>query len=451
MTRGVDAVADEPEYQCDLLVVGGGMAGLTAASVAARAGASVIVVEKGGETGGTARGSGGYVWTLPSLAVAHEQAFDGNPDLQQVIYEEFPGLVEWMRELGVEVRGPLDVMTGRGYHVDIGGYLDRATRVITANDGILLLNSTVSELLSAPGGAVVGAVIVDSDGDAVRVGAPWTILATGGFTADPELTDEFLGSRVTPMRVRASRRNSGDGLKLARQAGAASAPSRAFYGHLVATGIPLDDLLTMRTYGLYHSDHCLLLGSAGNRFVDESQGDHLSVQSDYWVKNGSAVLLWDERINREVVLKPWIPGSPGEDRFKIATDAGARTVKAEALNDLAAALSEWGFDGSVAVETVSGFNSGVESGAPLAPERREHREPILEAPFYAVEVSPAITFPYGGLSVNAKAQVLATSGECIDGLLAAGSDVGGIMGPDYTGGLCTSGAFALRAAATATS
>jgi succinate dehydrogenase/fumarate reductase flavoprotein subunit len=438
----------EPDFTCDLIVVGGGMAGLTAAAEAGRQGLSVVMLEKQDATGGTARGSGGYVWTLPSLEIIDRNASAGDPSLHEVIFEEFPRLADAIRGVGATVEGPMDVLTGRGYRVDILGYLDQCTRAIERHGGMLLRATVVTDLVTDSRGAVTG-VRARQAGDEIEIRAPWTLLCTGGFVADPELTAEFLGPRHMPMRVRASQANTGDGLKLARRAGGASARSRGFYGHLVASGIPLDDLGRMRSFGLYHSEHCVLLTRDGARFVDESQGDNMTVQADYFAMSPRAALIWDERIQTEVVMQPWISGSPGEDRLEIAARAGARTLRATDLNALARGLDEWDFDGARAVSALEAFNAALVSGESLEPPRHDHRVPVDRRPFYVVEVSPAITFPYGGLKVDAAARVVADSGGAVGGLLAAGSDVGGIMGPDYTGGLCTSGAFALRAVSTA--
>jgi succinate dehydrogenase/fumarate reductase flavoprotein subunit len=438
-----------PNFACDLVVVGAGMAGLTAAAEAGRQGLSVVVLEKEHGTGGTARGSGGYVWTLPSLEIVNSNATDGDPALHEVIFEEFPRLVDAMRGIGATVEGPMDILTGRGYRVDILGYLDRCTRAIERLGGMLLRDAVVTNLVADSRGAVTGVHAVQAD-DGIEIDAAWTMLCTGGFVANPVLTSEFLGPRHTPMRVRASRANTGDGLVLARRIGGASAPSRGFYGHLVGTGIPLDDLSRMRSFGLYHSEHCVLLGRDGARFVDESRGDHMTVQAEHFVTSPSAALIWDERIQADIVMQPWISGSPGEDRLEIAARGGARTIRAPGLDELASDLDSWGFKGAQAVTTLQAFNAVVTSSdASLDPPRRNHRVPVDVAPFYVVEVSPAITFPYGGLKVDSAARVTAGSGGVVGGLLAAGSDVGGIMGPDYTGGLCTSGSFALRGVSTA--
>jgi succinate dehydrogenase/fumarate reductase flavoprotein subunit len=437
-------VSDELHFACDLIVVGAGMAGLTAAAEAGRRGVSVVVLEKQAQTGGTARGSGGYLWTLPSLESMRRTAADGDPALQQVIFEEFPRLVDAVRSCGAMVDGPIDVLSGRGYHVDIQGYLGKCARVIEVNGGIVMRESVVTELAVSAGGRVKGVVAAQA-GDVVNIQAPSTLLATGGFVASPSYTDEFIGHRQTPMRVRASRASTGDGLTLARQVGAASARTAGFYGHLVGTGIPLDDLMKMRAFGLYHSEHCLLLSREGFRFIDESLGDHMTVQAEHFSRHPSAALVWDERIQRDVVMQPWISGSPGEDRLEIASRGGARTARVAGLAEMAHVLDSWHFDGGQAVKAMEAFNVAVARGEPVKPAREHHIAAVNEPPFYLVEVSPAITFPYGGIRVDSRARVVAEDGRAIPGLLAAGSDVGGVMGPDYTGGLCTSGAFALRA------
>ena len=81
---------------CDLLVVGGGMAGLTAAAKAAERGARVIVVEKSGRTGGSAALSGGIIWTIQSARKLNFHT-RGRPDLGALMVDEYPEVIRWLR------------------------------------------------------------------------------------------------------------------------------------------------------------------------------------------------------------------------------------------------------------------------------------------------------------------------------------------------------------------
>src|SRR5512144_1586826 len=107
----------------DLLVIGGGMAGLTAAAAAASAGARVLVAEKGEHLGGSAIYAG-YAWTAPSTDVLREQNPDGDPALGARLVADFPRGVEWIRTLGVECRPAVPVLGfGRGHQFDTNHYL----------------------------------------------------------------------------------------------------------------------------------------------------------------------------------------------------------------------------------------------------------------------------------------------------------------------------------------
>ena len=91
----------------DLLVLGGGMAGLSAAAWSARQGRSVVLVEKA-ELGGNARHAG-FIWTAPTLEALREAVPDGDPRLQERLIKGFAPAVDWVRSLGVEVQ-PLSLI-----------------------------------------------------------------------------------------------------------------------------------------------------------------------------------------------------------------------------------------------------------------------------------------------------------------------------------------------------
>jgi glycine/D-amino acid oxidase-like deaminating enzyme len=93
------------EQPIDLLVLGGGMAGLAAAAPAAQSGASVVLVEKAPRTGGSAIYAG-FIWTAPTLEVMREINPRGDPALAARLVDGYPDAIEWVRSLGVEVRAP---------------------------------------------------------------------------------------------------------------------------------------------------------------------------------------------------------------------------------------------------------------------------------------------------------------------------------------------------------
>src|SRR5579871_4106007 len=92
----------------DLLVFGGGMAGMSAAARACSDGASVILVEKGPAIGGSAMYAG-FIWTAPTVDVMREVNPDADPVLAAEVVERYPEALDWVRSLDVHVADPVTV------------------------------------------------------------------------------------------------------------------------------------------------------------------------------------------------------------------------------------------------------------------------------------------------------------------------------------------------------
>jgi succinate dehydrogenase/fumarate reductase flavoprotein subunit len=431
--------------EADLVVVGGGMAGMTAAAYAAKAGARVVVFEKSPELGGSAVMSHGYVWTAPTLDLLLEEDPAINFDLAKVLVEDFPRAVEWIQSTAIANR-PVSGMGGfgRGIQIDIAMYMRRCRAIVEATGGWVLTAATVQGLV-VQAGEVRGV-----NADDARIDAPWTLLATGGFLANPELVHRFIDPRAEPLFVRSNRFSTGDGMRLALEAGAAIAGRQgAFYGHLLPS--PLNRMLVPSEFidlAQYHSAHCVMLDWEGRRFTDESRGDHIIVQDVARLEHGLALLVADERIRQKHVLAAFLDGmDAGVDKLQLAAEAGARIVRADRLEELAVLVRAWGVDAGRFLSTLKEYNQLVESRpAALTPPRRHFHEPLLVPPFVVLEVQPAITIPYQGLQTTVDGQVVGASGKPIPGLLVAGVDAGGFYDRGYAGSLGRAAVFAIRAA-----
>ena len=111
----------------DLLVAGGGVAGMAAAARAAACGARVLVVEKGERLGGSGAVSAGVLWTVPDLHSFTEVCPRGDRELGRVLVEGFDGAVEMARDAGVSVSDGWDdhFGFGRAVRVDVLGLIAR--------------------------------------------------------------------------------------------------------------------------------------------------------------------------------------------------------------------------------------------------------------------------------------------------------------------------------------
>jgi succinate dehydrogenase/fumarate reductase flavoprotein subunit len=433
----------------DVLVIGGGMAGLTAGARAARDGARVLVVEVAEHLGGSVLFAG-YAWTAPSREVVDEVLREGDPDLRHALVDRFPDGVEWIRSLGVHVGDAQPILGfGRGHAFDTNQYVDLCRRLVLEH-GEVWTSTTTLELLRADG-RVTGARLRRADGTVSEVTATATVLATGGFQADPALRAEHVHPNAATIPLRSNPASRGDGLRLARAVGAASGPDRAgFYGHLVPSGVPFADSGDFVGLSLYYSEHALLFNLANARFLDESLGDHLSTMALLEQPEARGLLVADARVHRDWIVQAYVAGAESSDKFAVASRRGGRCGVAESLDELALLPEEWGYDGEAIARAVAAFNDTVSTGRDPVPGRRLDRLPLDEPPYYVIETVPAITFPFYGIRIDAEARVLDESGTPVPGLLAAGSDTGGLYVRGYAGGIASALVFGLTAARTAT-
>ncbi|MFJ9360146.1 FAD-dependent oxidoreductase [Streptomyces mirabilis] len=434
----------------DLLVIGGGMAGLSAAAKVAHEGGSVVLLERAERPGGSAR-LAGFVWTAPTLDELRRVDPDGDPELARALLEGFAEGVAWIDSLGVECRPPVPVLGfGRGHQIDTNHYLDTCERLVRDRGGEVL-TGTETRTLVTEDGVVKGAECVLPDGSVRRIDAAWTLLATGGFQGDPVLRAEHIHDQARDIELRANPHSRGGGLALGLAAGAAFGKKDAgFYGHLMPAGVSLSDPARFVDLALYYSEHALLFDLTGERFVDETVGDHLTTMALLERPGARGLLVADARVHREWISASYVEGIPGVDKFQLCHRAGARSAVAESLEEFAWMPEEWGYPGARIRDRVEEFNSVVRGGGETVPGRLLDRQPLDEPPFYVIEAAPAITFAFGGLLIDAEAHALSADGRrTVPGLLVAGADAGGLYRRAYAGGLAPALVFGLAAARTA--
>ena len=220
----------------------------------------------------------------------------------------------------------------------------------------------------------------------------------------------------------------------------------SFYGHLLPAPpavVPTDGFLH---YKQDHSEQAILVNVRGERFTDESDGDDPSTIAVGRQPEAVAFLVFDDYVYRTHAVQENADGVT--DRFYDSRALGAPGAVAPTIDALAEEMAAFGVYGPGLVATVEEYNQAVgsESAARLRVPRRADAVPIVKPPFYALGVSPGVTFTYGGLRISADAQVLDRSGQAVSGLYAAGADAGGIHNERYGGGLSLGLVFGRRAA-----
>ena len=440
----------ESDSNIDLLVFGGGMAGMSAAARARSDGASVVLVEKGPAIGGSADVRRLRLDRPDGRRDARGQPGCRSGARRRGSSSDYGDAIDWVRSLGVHVGEPVTVLGyGRG-SPDRHGQLPAGVRAARARARrAARWDGRRSELLLEDG-AVVGAEIERDPASARVIRARSTLLATGGFGGDPELRARAHPPAGGDLPLRANRTASATGCGSAGRSGAAFGPPNAgFYGHLIPSKVAYTNPYEFTDLTFYHSEHGVLLNLEGRRFCDETIGDHLTTLYVLDQPEARALLVYDQRVHDEWMMAPYVEGVEPLDKFQLAYRRGARAAIAEELDEFEELPDEWGYPGPAVARRAARVQPPVR-GRRSDPGRKLDAAPLLTPPYYVIEVIPAITFTFSGLTIDPQARVLDRSGHAIPGLLAAGADAGGVFNRAYAGGLACALVFGLQAAATAT-
>ena len=423
-------MADSNAPQADVVVVGAGMAGLVAAVQAQMRGARVVLLEKGSAAGGLLALSGGTLWCARTYEDLRRLVPRGDPELWRVLVNDFAAGVEWLKSCGATATLLPSEPHRYVYWLEPSPrhYVQHMLDRFTGNGGTLVLNASASYLLSNADGSVSGVAARTRSGSQ-SVSARAVILTTGGFQANPEMRARYFGPWSDRLILRSNPRSTGDGWQMATAIGAL--PSRAmssFYGHLLPAPpavVPTSDFIA---YTMYHSEQSVLVNLRGERFSDESLGDETNAQAVARQPEALGFLIYDDTVYRQYAVRKDLTGSRGSDTFYESRVLGAPAATAPTIAELSEQMQAFGVYGPGVAETLKRYNEAVSAGtaAQLQIPRKAKANPVATPPFYALGVTPGITFTLGGLSINSDAQVLDRRGEPIAGLYAAGADAGGI-------------------------
>jgi succinate dehydrogenase/fumarate reductase flavoprotein subunit len=441
---------------CDVVVVGAGIAGFSAAVRAAEMGAAVVLLDKSdgplGDgntlmTSGSFRAGGRNPRSQPSELYESVMAEGvGYPDLVKGWAENCGRAVEWLVHCGVTLSEPTPgriwlepgsaICLAPVYKKDVGTRVLAAMKTRFEQLGGRYMNTLQAVKLICANGRVSGVAAVKED-EIVELHSRSSILSTGGFSANKEMLRRYIGEHADQCKLRGSKRCTGDGLRMALEVGAKAVNLQYFYGHLLSRKALTDDRFWPYPRLDSFVDEGMLVDRSGNRFVDEGRGD-VAVANEL-ARSGDvtgATLIFDHATwesargdAQDSNLKtpapnPWLSENHG-DLFSHETVEGL----AEAIGVNAANL----------VATLEQYNRALESNpsSSLAVPRTGNAKP-LRAPFYGLKVVPGITFTMGGILVNGRCEVLDTQENPIRALYAAGDAMGGLMGGyrgGYTGGL----------------
>jgi tricarballylate dehydrogenase len=478
-------------------VVGAGNAALCAALSAAELNKKVLVLERApeDESGGNSRFTAGLMRcayngvddlkrVIPDLSaeeiartdfgtytadqflddMARVTEFRCDPDLTEILVKKSLPTLEWMRAKGqrftaawgrqaFNIGGRFKFWGGLTVEAVGGGpgLVDSLTGIARRNGIEVWYRARALDLLSDDSG--VCGVRVKREGKTLELKAKAVVLCAGGFQADPEQRVRYLGPGWELAKVRGTRFNTGDGIRMALAVGAAAAGNWSGC-HAVAwerNAPEFGDLAVGDQFQKHSYPWGVYINAEGRRFVDEGA----DFRNYTYAKYGRVILAQPGQFAWQIFDAKVKAQLRDEYKIKQVTKRVGNT-----LEELVSKLEDTNQE--VALQEIREYNAAVQTEIPFNPNVKDGRSTknlrinksnwantLDTPPFEAYAVTCGVTFTFGGLRINPDAQVMSSDGEPIRGLYAAGELVGGIFWFNYPGGTgLTNGAVFGRIAGT---
>lgn len=434
----------EAEYSADVIVIGGGGAGLTAAIEASQNGASVILVEKmpmlGGNTlisGGEMAAPGNWIQDKESIQDDKEKFYqdilkggdnENNPELVRVLADNATTDAEWLRdEVGV---------TFEDYMLFFGGHSVKRSLVPKDASGVELIEKlsakadglgvithldTAATELVQDGNKVVAVKATYGDKEITYKANNGVIIATGGFGSNldmrvkynPEMNEKILSTNSVG--------STGDGITMAENIGAELLDME--YIQTYPTCDP--ETGTLLYVGDVRLDgRSILVNKEGKRFVEELERRDVISKATIEQTDNVSYMFWDE-----TAMEASKVNVKHKKEYDNLIERGI-LVKADTIEEAAA---HFGIDAEELKKTVENYNEYAANGKDLEFNKRGDLVAFTQAPYYIMKSRPAIHHTMGGIKINTNAEVVNTDGQIIEGLFAAGEVTGDIHGTNRLG------------------
>ena len=467
----------------DVVVVGGGNAALCAALSARESGAEVLVLERaphaerGGNSSFTAGNmrfaydGGEQVLSLVDGLTDDQiertdfgtyteaQFFDDiarvtenrcDPELADVLVSNSYDTLRWMHSKGVkflplygkqafEVDGKWTFWGGLTLEAVGGGpgLVDALTAACQKAGITIEYGARAKRLIADETGAISG-VEVRQDRKVSIVEAKAVVLAAGGFQANPEWRTRYLGPGWDVAKVRGTRFNTGEGIKMALEVGAS--PAGNWSGaHAVGwefNAPEFGDLAVGDSFQKHSYPWGVMVNAEGKRFVDEGA----DFRNYTYAKYGRVILDQPGQFAWQVFDQKVVKQLRDEYRIKQVTKVTANT-----LEELATKMD--GVDPEGFLKEIDAYNAAIDQSVPFNPNVKDGRRTqglavdktnwantLDEGPFEAYQVTCGITFTFGGVRITPQSEVVDDDGQVIPGLFACGEMVGGLFYFNYPGG-----------------
>ena len=448
------------EMTTDVVVVGGGAAGMAATVRLEQLGKNVILLEKASFLGGAISVSGGNQVVMGSKLQAEAGVTDDTvesmvedfmknganlnvPELINLYAENVGATTDWLNEdcgIAFDMEGGLHQLGEYSHNRElayVGGGAGFATsmREAVEKSGATVLLSTRAQSLNVEDGKVTGVTAQANEGTTYVITAENVILATGGYGASDTLLSDELASAL----YYGPATSTGDGVIMATADGINAATRLMEYGKRYPNGVEVSKGIAKSTIAgniTGWTMSAILVNAEGERVVNEKASDRTILEAELQQTGSELFLLMDSETFNVWKTKLAAAGLTEETIDGYVAANGTTTpvfAHGDTLEEAAAAA---GVNGENLVKTVERYNGFVAAGndEDFGRSADYMKMAIGDGPYYLVEQKPRFATTMGGLVVNTSLQVENTEGNVIPGLYAAGEVVGGVMGDDSPSG-----------------
>ncbi|PWC10582.1 flavocytochrome c [Brenneria roseae subsp. americana] len=420
----------------DIVIIGAGGAGMSAAIEAHNQGAKVILLEKMPFAGGnTARAEGGLnaagteyqkakgIEDSPELF--YQDTMKGgqqknNPELVKVLSEHAKDSILFLKENGAELS---DVTRAGGASVDrihrpmggqpAGSFIATALiKKVKALNIDLRTHTSATEILKNDKGEVSGVKAKDKDGKEFTIDARKVMITAGGFGANFDMIKEY-DPKLVGFKTTNAPGALGEGIKMAQGLNAKLVDME--YIQIHPTTVPGKGILISEGV---RGDGAILVNEQGKRFTNELLTRDVVSQNVLKQPGKHAYVIFnDELLKQNHTIETYF-------KQKLVAEGATPEELAKAIN----------VDSKQLAQTIKAY-SGYFNDKKDAEFGRDSMKFALDSgKYYAIEVTPGIHHTMGGIAINTKAQVLDVNGNVIPNLFAAGEVAGGVHGANRLGG-----------------
>lgn len=441
------------EYNTELLIIGGGAAGMSAAAAALEAGIKTMIVESNPAVGGNGLFPRG-IFGVDSVVQRKKLVFADKDEvfsdcmkyshwkidgrIIRTLIDKSGDTISWLMDKGVEFCDVVHHIPNQApevFHItkteeNVGRAVINALKKFCEEKGITILTSTRGKsLLLDEDHAVCGAVCMDRDGNELQIHAKKVIVCTGGFSGNKEMIAKYYPNfKPDEVAEGGGMRHPGDGVRMALEAGADIEGNFAM--EIAAPKIRGYEALNL----LLGKPHNVWLNRFGQRFADESivynfaQAANACMRQprgEMWVVFDQAMIDQTLRDGRDMIELIHIPLNAEEKLADTIVEAERDGIlcKADSYAELADFI---GCSTEDIEDSLNEYHAFCDSGRDaLFAKKARYLMPLAKKPFYAIKAGADMLITHGGVRVNEMFQALDSDFMPLANLFIAGVDFGG--------------------------